>query len=125
MKRYTIMATILMAVLFFASGVWAVNKVDISNTVSGIVTEINNGKDAKSFKADQFSPYAFIMQEDGNLLVHPSLAGQSLKEKAPVVYTALLQATPKGVWVEYQWQGKLKHTFAQTTKNNLIVGSGY
>jgi tripartite-type tricarboxylate transporter receptor subunit TctC len=125
MKRCILSFTVLLASLFFLSTAWAVNEADISNHVNTIVKAIESGKDATTFKSDDFTPYAFIMKDDGVMLVHPSLAGKSLKQKAPVVYEALLKATPKGVWVQYEWQGKMKHTYAKRTKNNLIVGSGY
>lgn len=91
----------------------------------GRIYLVDGGKDAASYKVDAFTPYAFILEEGGKLIVHPSLAGESLKEKAPPVYEALTKATPEGVWVEYEWKGKTKHTYAKKTKNNLIVGSGY
>jgi len=124
MKQFS---AILLAVLvlFAASGSWAVNKEKISENVNSVVTAINNGKDAKTFKPDTFTPYVFILEEKGTLLVHPSLAEKNLKEKAPPVYAALAKATPEGVWVQYEWKGKIKNTYARKTKNNLIVGSGY
>jgi len=125
MKRCTLILSLFAAAFFFVSSAWAVNEASISKNVDLIVKAIEAGKDVTSIKANDFTPYAFVMQQDGQLIVHPSLAGKSLKQKAPVVYQALLQATPKGVWVEYEWQGKLKHTYAKKTKNNLIVGSGY
>ena len=65
------------------------------------------------------------MEAGGNLIVHPTLAGQSLKEKAAPVYDAVAKATPEGTWVDYEWQGKMKHSYVKTTKSGLIVGSGY
>jgi hypothetical protein len=125
MKRFSVITLLLAASFFVVSGAWAVNEPAISSNVNKIVAEIESGKDVTSIKPNDFSPYAFVMKPDGNMIVHPSLAGQSLKEKAPVVYNALMKASPEGVWVEYQWEGKIKHTYAQKTKNNLIVGSGY
>lgn len=52
------------------------------------------------------------MEEGGNLLVHPSLVGQSLKEKAEPVYNECAKATAEGVWVDYVWKEKQKHTYA-------------
>jgi hypothetical protein len=124
MKRIAF-ALSLVAVLFLVTGAWAVDKDAISKNVDTIVAAVDGGKDAASYKADAFTPYAFILEEGGKLIVHPSLAGESLKEKAPPVYEALTKATPEGVWVEYEWKGKTKHTYAKKTKNNLIVGSGY
>jgi hypothetical protein len=124
MKRIAFVLS-LFAVFFLVTGAWAVDKDAISKNVNTIVAAIDGGKDAASYKADAFTPYAFILEEGGKLLVHPSLTGESLKEKAPPVYEALTKATPEGVWVEYEWKGKTKHTYAKKTKNNLIVGSGY
>ena len=124
MKRIAFVLS-LVAVLFLVTGAWAVDKDAISKNVDTIVAAVDGGKDAASYKADAFTPYAFILEEGGKLIVHPSLAGESLKEKAPPVYEALTKATPEGVWVEYEWKGKTKHTYAKKTKNNLIVGSGY
>lgn len=124
MKRFAFVLS-LAAVFFLVTGAWAVDKDAISKNVDTIVAAVDGGKDAASYKADAFTPYAFILEEGGKLIVHPSLAGESLKEKAPPVYEALTKATPEGVWVEYEWKGKTKHTYAKKTKNNLIVGSGY
>ena len=124
MKRIAFVLS-LFAVFFLVTGAWAVDKDAISKNVDTIVAAIDGGKDAASYKADAFTPYAFILEEGGKLLVHPSLTGESLKEKAPPVYEALTKATPEGVWVEYEWKGKTKHTYAKKTKNNLIVASGY
>jgi len=66
--------------------------------------------------------------------VHPSLIGQSpkgkhetfnLKEKAQPVYNECAKATADGVWVNYVWKEKQKHTYVRKTKSGLIVGSGY
>jgi hypothetical protein len=65
------------------------------------------------------------MEEDGMLLVHPSLVGESLKEKAEPVYTECAKATAEGVWVSYVWKEKPKNTYVRKTTSGLIVGSGY
>ena len=113
------------AVLFVVTGVWAADKDAIKKNVDTIVTEIDGGKAAMDFKADAYDPYIFILEDGGMLLVHPTLAGSSLKEKAPPVYAAVSQATPEGTWVKYEWKGKEKNTYVKRTKSNLIVGSGY
>lgn len=105
--------------------VFAVDKAAVSNNVDAIVQAIEAGQDITGLKAETMKPYAFIMKEDGQMLVHPTLAGKNLKEAAEPVYNALLEATPEGVWVEYEWKGKQKNTFARKTATNLIVGSGY
>lgn len=124
MKRLAIVLS-MFAVLFVVTGAWAVDKDAISKNVDAIVAGIDSGKDATAYKAEDTDPYAFILEEGGKLLVHPSLAGESLKEKAPPVYEALTAATAKGVWVQYEWKGATKNTYAKKTKSNLIVGSGY
>jgi signal transduction histidine kinase len=124
MKRLALFLS-LFAVLFVVAGAWAVDKAAISNNVDTIVAGIDSGKDIADFKADAYDPYAFIMEEDGKMLVHPTLTGKSLKEEAPPVYEALMAASPEGAWVKYEWKGKEKNTYAKKTKSNLIVGSGY
>jgi opacity protein-like surface antigen len=64
-------------------------------------------------------------EANGNLVVHPTLAGQDLKVKAMPIFEALQAATPEGLWVTYQWDGKEKNTYTRKTKSNLTVGSGY
>jgi len=124
MKR--IVAILSMLSLFFVvTGALAIDKVAISTNVEAIVAELDAGKLSTSFKADSYEPYVFILEDGGKLLVHPSLTGESLKAKAPPVYDALTKADPKGAWIEYEWKGKIKHTYAKRSENNLIVGSGY
>ncbi len=117
----------LMGILLTTSALSAADKAAIQKQVDEIVAAIDGGKTAADFKdaAKREPYYVFIMQENGSLLVHPSLEGQSLKEKAAVVYNAVVKATPAGTWVDYEWQGKMKHTYAKRTKSGLIVGSGY
>jgi len=125
MKKLAAIFSLFSVLVFVSAGYSAVDEAAISSNVDTIVAAIDSGKDASEFKADAYQPYAFIMEEGGKMLVHPSLTGESLKEKAPPVYQALMNATPAGVWVEYEWQGKMKHTYAKKTSSNLIVGSGY
>lgn len=124
MKRFALVLS-LFTVLFVVAGAWAIDRGAISSNVDAIVSGIDSGKDAMEYKADAFEPYTFIMEENGKMLVHPTLAGKSLKEAAPPVFDALMQASPEGTWVKYQWKGKEKNTYAKKTKSNLIVGSGY
>ncbi len=124
MKRFAVLLSLL-AAFFLVTGAFAADETAISGNVDKIVAEIDAGKDAATLQADKMQPYAFIMQEDGKMIVHPTLAGESLKDKAPEVYSELLKASPEGVWISYMWQGKMKHTYAKRTANNLIVGSGY
>jgi hypothetical protein len=124
MKRLALVLSLL-AVLFVVAGAWALDKTAISNNVDTIVAGIESGQKITAFKVDAYNPYAFIMEENGNMLVHPTLVGKSLKEVAPPVYEALMHASAEGAWVQYEWKGKEKNTYAKKTKSNLIVGSGY
>ena len=90
-----------------------------------MVAAIDGGKAAKDFAPDAYTPYACIMEASGMLLVHPKLAGKDLKEVAKPIYDALQAATPAGVWIQYQWDGKEKNTYAKKNKSNLTVASGY
>ena len=123
MKRIYIM---LPFVVFFllATGLSAADKTTIKRNVDEIVSAINNGKAATSYAANAYTPYAFIMDENGKLLLHPDLKGEYLLEKAAPIYEALQQATPEGKWVTYFWKGTEKHTYVRKTNSNLTVGSG-
>ena len=127
MKRATIISLALILGLCLATGAFAADKDAIKKQVDEIVVSIDSGKKAQDFKdAAQNKPsYVFIMEEDGNMLVHPSLVGQSLKEKAEPVYNECSKATADGTWVKYEWKGKEKNTYVRKTKDGLIVGSGY
>jgi hypothetical protein len=127
MKRITIISLTLIVGLCLATGAFAADKAAIKKQVDDIVVAIDGGKMAKDFTgAAQNKPhYVFIMKEDGMLLVHPSLVGQSLKEKAEPVYNECAKATADGIWVDYVWKEKQKHTYVRKTKSGLIVGSGY
>ena len=70
-------------------------------------------------------PYAFIMEAEGKLIVHPTLAGKDLKVEGMPIYEAIKAATPQGEWVKYVWKEKEKNTYIKRTNSNLIVGSGY
>jgi hypothetical protein len=124
MKRIAAILSML-SLFFIVTGALATDKVAISTNVENIVAELDAGAAAASFKSDAYDPYVFIMEEEGKLLVHPSLQGESLKEKALPVYQALVAADPTGVWIQYEWKDKIKNTFAKRSKNNLIVASGY
>jgi hypothetical protein len=128
MKKATIMVFTLIVGLCLAAGAVAADKAVIKKQVDDIVMAINGGKKVDDFKsAAQNKPYyVFIMDEDGMLLVHPSLTGQSLKEKAEPVYNECVKGTPEGLWVDYVWKGKQKHTYVRRCKSGkIIVGSGY
>ena len=127
MKRATIISLVLILGLCLVAGAFAADKDAIKKQVDEIVVSIDSGKKAQDFKdAAQNKPsYVFIMKEGGQMLVHPSLVGQSLKDKAEPVYNECSKATADGTWVKYEWKGKEKNTYVRKTKDGLIVGSGY
>jgi Cache domain len=127
MKRVAIISFTLIVGLCLAAGAFAADKDAIKKQVDDIVMAIDSGKTADDFKsAAQNKPsYVFIMEKGGNLLVHPSLVGQSLKEKAEPVYNECVKGTADGRWVDYVWNDKQKYTYVRECKNGLIVGSGY
>jgi len=127
MKKVAIICLTLIFGLCLATGALSADKDAIKKQVDDIVVAIDGGKTAEDFKsAAQNKPhYVFIMEEGGKLLVHPSLVGQSLKEKAEPVYNECAKATADGLWVGYVWKEKQKHTYVRKTKGDLIVGSGY
>ncbi len=98
----------------------------VKKKVDDIVAALDAGKKPEDFaSAAQEDPYVFIMQADGKLLVHPTLQGESLKEKAGPVYDEVAKGTEEGVYVRYQWAGANKCTYSRRTKSGLIVGCGY
>ena len=127
MRKLTIIPLVLFLGLCLVAGAFAADKDAIKKQVDEIVVSIDGGKKAQDFEgAAQNKPhYVFIMEGDGQMLVHPSLVGQSLKEKAEPVYNECSKATTDGTWVEYEWKGKQKNTYVRKTKDGLIVGSGY
>ena len=127
MKRVTIICFALIVGLCLTTGAFAADKTAIKKQVDDIVMAIDGGKTAEDFKsAAQNKPhYVFIMEKEGMLLVHPSLTGQSLKVKAEPVYNECAKATADGVWVDYVWKDKQKHTYVRKCKSGIIVGSGY
>jgi hypothetical protein len=126
MKRILLGCLVLIMGLLLVPNVYAADKDAIKKQVDEIVVAIDGGKKADDFAdAAKKDPYVFILGANDILLVHPSLVGQNLKEKAEPIYVAVIKGTPDGTWVEYEWQGKLKHTYVRKTKSNMIVGSGY
>ncbi len=128
MKRVAVVALGLFLAVCCAGLVFAADKEDdIKSQVDEIAVALEGGKKAEDFTeaANREPYYVFIMKEDGHLLVHPSLSGESLKEKAEPVYAEVSKATPEGNWVEYVWKDSQKHTYVRKTKDGLIVGSGY
>jgi len=98
----------------------------VKKQVDEIVAAIDAGKKPEDFAdAAQKDPYVFIMEPGGKLLVHPTLVGESLKEKAGPVYDEVAKGTPEGSYVRYEWGGANKCTYSRKTKSGLIVGCGY
>jgi hypothetical protein len=124
MKRLMVMLC-MVAVVLFATQAFSADKEAITKNVDEVVAAINGGKGAASFAPDAYTPYAFIMEAEGKLIVHPTLAGKDLKVEGMPIYEAIKAATPQGEWVKYMWKEKEKNTYIKRTNNNLIVGSGY
>ena len=116
---------LLMLALFFVANVLAEDKISAEKNVSEMIALLDSGREATSIAPDAFTPYVFVMDQDGRLLVHPTLSGEDLKEKARPIYDILQQATPEGMWVEYSWKGKDKRTFIKRYQGRFIVASGY
>ncbi|MCU0603783.1 MAG: hypothetical protein MUC33_14110 [Desulfobacterales bacterium] len=127
MKKHALVMVVVVAVLAFAAGVSAQDKDAIKKQVDDIVTAIDADKKASDFAsaASNKPHYVYIMEKGGSLLVHPTLLGKNLKEVVAPAYEAVSKATPGGTWVKYVWQGAEKNAYVRSTKNNLIVGSGY
>jgi len=124
MKQLMVMLY-MVAVVLFGTQAFAADKEAIAKNVDAVVAAINGGKGAASFAADAYTPYAFIMEAEGKLIVHPTLAGKDLKVEGMPIYEAIKAATPQGEWVKYVWKEKEKNTYIKRTNNNIIVGSGY
>jgi len=127
MKKYFLIMLVVIVGLALTGVVSAADKDAIKAQVDEIAVAIEGGKPVSDFAdAAKIEPhYVYIMEESGKLLVHPSLAGESLKEKAAPVYDAVIQATLEGNWVKYQWNDAEKNAYVRKTKTGVIVGSGY
>ena len=127
MKRCFVLMLVVIVGLSFTGIVFAGDKDAIKSQVDEIVMAIDGGKMAKDFAdaAHRKPYYVYIMEPGGKLLVHPSLMGANLKEKAAPAYEAVAQATADGKWVMYEWKGKEKNAYVRMTKSGVIVGSGY
>ena len=112
---------LLMLALFFVANVLAEDKISAEKNVSEMIALLDSGREATSIAPDAFTPYVFVMDQDGRLLVHPTLSGEDLKEKARPIYDILQQATPEGMWVEYSWKGKDKRTFIKRYQGRLSL----
>lgn len=126
MKRILVATLVLIFGLCLATNALAGSKEAAKQNVKDVVESINAGTDPEAINANDYEPYVFILEEDGLLVVHPSLEGESLAEKAPPVYEAIANAVQEGKeTADYMWQGSMKHSFVQQTDSGLIVGSGY
>jgi hypothetical protein len=127
MKKYLLIMLVVMVGLSLTGFVSAADKDAIKAKVDEIAVAIEGGKPASDFAdAAKLKPhYVYIMQEDGKLLVHPSLVGKNLKEAAMPAFEAVSQATVEGGWVKYEWKGAEKNAYVRKTKTGVIVGSGY
>lgn len=127
MKKCAMMVAVLAIGLTLTTVGFAADKEVIQGQVDEIVQAMNGGKMANDFKdaANKEPYYVYIMEQDGKLLVHPSLEGQNLKETAMPAYEAVSQATEEGKWVKYEWQGAEKNAYVRKTEEGAIVGSGY
>ena len=127
MKKYLLIMLVVMVGLSLTGVVSAADKDAIKAKVDEIAVAIEGGKPVSDFAdAANLKPhYVYIMEEGGKLLVHPSLTGESLKEKAMPVFEAVSKATMEGTWVMYQWKGAEKNAYVRKTKTGVIVGSGY
>lgn len=125
MKRFVCVVLSVGMVLCFTQLIFAADRDAIKKNVDDIVSGVNNEILPTDYKAEAYTPYIFILEENGKMLVHPSLTGQNIKDVAGPVYQALVKATTDGVWVDYEWKGSLKHSYVKKTSSGLIVGSGY
>ncbi len=127
MKKCFLILLVVVVGLSLTGIVSAADKDAIKAQVDEIAIAIEGGKPASDFAdaAKRTPHYVFIIEENGKILVHPKLVGESLKEKAAVAYDAVVQATIEGNWVMYEWDGKEKNTYVRKTKTGVIVGSGY
>ena len=127
MKKYFLIMLVVILGVSFTGLASAGDKDAIKAQVDEIVMAIDGGKMASDFSdaAKKEPYYVYILEEDGKVLVHPSLVGENLKEKAAPAYDAVVKATPEGNWVMYEWKGKEKNAYVRKTKTGAIVGSGY
>ncbi|NDY71415.1 hypothetical protein DO021_03170 [Desulfobacter hydrogenophilus] len=126
MKKALTICLAMVIGLCLSTGAMAADEGAIKGNVDGIVAGIDGGKMPTDYKAGDYDPYVFIMEKNGTMVVHPNKQGQSLNtDEFKTVYDALVQSTPEGLWVEYEWAGASKKTYVRTTAGGLIVGSGY
>ncbi len=92
MKKYFLMMLIVVVGLALTGVVSAADKDAIKAQVDEIAVAIEGGKPASDFAdaAKRKPHYIYIMEENGMVLVHPSLVGKSLKEAAKPAYDAVV-----------------------------------
>ena len=127
MKKYLLIMLVVMVGLSLTGVVSAADKDAIKAQVDEIAVAIEGGKPVSDFAdaAKNKPHYVYIIEENGNVLVHPSLVGKNLKEAAMPAFEAVAQATMEGTWVKYEWKGAEKNAYVRKTKGGEIVGSGY
>ena len=126
MKKALIICLAMVIGICLFTGTRAAYEGAIKGNVNGIVAGIDGGKAPTDYKPSDYDPYVFIMEKGGTMVVHPTKQGQNLNsDEFKSVYDALVQSTPEGVWVKYEWAGAGKKTYVRTTAGGLIVGSGY
>ena len=127
MKNCFLIFLVAVVGLTFTGVASAADKAAIKAQVDEIAVAIEGGKPASDFAeaANRKPYYIYIMEENGNMLVHPTLTGENLKVKAAPVFDAVVQATMEGTWVKYQWNNAEKNAYVRKTKTGVIVGSGY
>ncbi len=127
MKKYFLIMLIVAVGLSLTGVSFAADKAAIKAQVDEIAVAIEGGKPVSDFAdaAKRKPHYIYIMEENGKILVHPSLTGKNLKEVAAPAFDAVAQATMEGTWVKYEWKGAEKNAYVRKTKTGAIVGSGY
>ena len=127
MKKYFLIILVVTLGLALTGVVSAADRDAIKAQVDEIAVAIEGGKPASDFAdaAKRKPYYVYILEENGKMLVHPSLVGKSLEEAAKPAYDAVVKATMEGTWVKYEWKGKEKNAYVRKTKTGVIVGSGY
>ncbi|MBF0234604.1 MAG: hypothetical protein HQK65_16410 [Desulfamplus sp.] len=125
MKRVVLIGLVLILGVYLPSFSVAADRAAIEKGVSDVVAS-GTFDDATCKANAPESLYIFVMEEDGKLLVHPKKdAIKNLNApKYQVIYDQVKKASPEGVWVQYQWDGKEKNTFVKKA-GDKIVGCGY
>jgi hypothetical protein len=125
MKRVVFIGLVLLLGVYLPVSAVAADRAAIEKGVSAVVAS-GTFDDATCKANAPESLYIFVMEEGGKLLVHPKKdVIQNLNApKYQVIYDQVKKASPEGVWVQYQWDGKDKNTFVKKA-GDKIVGCGY